>query len=100
MYQENDKLLKKLKKLDGRLLPHLAKSSEDKAAIYKAAELEAMKGITEDMKTTMAQALLTPKAMLSYRSVSMPPMMSIQTSKPRFTSSSRTRITWNNTRIV
>ena len=54
MYQENDKLLKKLKKLDGMLLPHLAKSSEDKAAIYKAAELEAMKGITEDMKTTMA----------------------------------------------
>ena len=54
LYAEADKLLKKLKTLDTKMLPQLAEHTKDSKTIYTSDDLQALKTVADDMKTTMA----------------------------------------------
>ena len=53
LYAEADKLLKRLKTLDTKMLPQLAEYTKDSKTIYTSDDLQALKTVAEDMKATM-----------------------------------------------
>ena len=53
LYAEGDKLLKRMKTLDTKMLPQLAEHTKDSKTIYTSDDLQALKTVADEMKATM-----------------------------------------------